>query len=77
MATARLVDGVILNPLDLSVGQVVHRKVACPACDDFIFKMWPEGWDAHAAWKCSGLESLEQDDRKLEFKKKFGHLFRP
>jgi len=33
----------------LSVDDVVHRRVLCPACHEKEFAMWPEGWDSHAA----------------------------
>ncbi len=29
------------------------------------------GWDAHAAYKCTGLSSHAPDSRKAEFKRKY------
>jgi len=40
------------------------------------FVMWPEGWDAHAAHKCKGLEDGSPEARKAEFKRVLGRLFR-
>lgn len=44
-----------------------HRKI-CPACKDFVFKRWPFGWDAHAAYRCAGLPKREPKVRKAIFK---------
>lgn len=43
------------------------RRV-CPACNTFEFKMWPFGWDAHAAHKCSGISGNNPAERKRLFK---------
>jgi hypothetical protein len=40
------------------------------------FVRWPEGWDAHAAHKCKGLDGGSPESRKAEFKQRLGHLFR-
>lgn len=68
--------GVIVNATDLRPDQVVGRKVLCPACRSLVFKTWPEGWDAHAEHKCSGLTSNDPARRKSEFKRRYGFLFR-
>lgn len=44
----------------------------CPGCGQ-EFKAFPLGWDAHAAYKCSALESGVPEARKREYKKRFGH----
>ena len=58
---------------------VVHAerfKRMCPGCGAHEFVRWPFGWDAHAAYKCVGLEGTAPGARKAEFKTKFGHTFR-
>lgn len=45
----------------------------CPGCGQ-EFKAFPLGWDAHAAYKCSALDSDALEARKREYKEKFGHL---
>jgi hypothetical protein len=52
------------------VSNVGHKR-SCPACNQHIFKRWPLGWDAHAAYKCTGLSSHAPDSRKAEFKRKY------
>jgi hypothetical protein len=69
-------DGAITNAMELTAADLVHQKVICPACEAFVFRMWPEGWDAHAAFRCSGLETLTPTERKREFRRRFGSLFR-
>ena len=56
------------------VADTSHERL-CPACQDFVFKRWPFGWDAHAAHKCRGLVQKEPEERKIEFRDRFGHLF--
>jgi uncharacterized protein (DUF433 family) len=68
--------GVILNAEDLVVDQVVRKRVRCPACRMLVFRSWPEGWDAHAGSRCRGLKGDGPEERKAEFKRRFGHLFR-
>jgi uncharacterized protein (DUF433 family) len=68
--------GVIVNAADLRPDQVVGRKVLCPACRSLVFKTWPEGWDAHAEHKCSGVTANDPARRKSEFKRRYGFLFR-
>ena len=68
--------GVITNAFALTIEQVVHERVICPACEQKVFEMWPEGWDAHAVHRCSGLRCTLPEERKAEFKSRFGHLFR-
>jgi hypothetical protein len=69
--------GVILNASVLTPDQLVHKCVLCPACMDKEFAMWPEGWDAHAAHKCKGVDEGSPEQRKAEYKRSLGHLFRP
>jgi hypothetical protein len=69
-------DGeVIEEALNRSAPELVHRRVACPACTTFIFRMWPEGWDSHAAFRCLGLNATTREERKREYRQRFGHLF--
>ncbi|HEV8356444.1 MAG TPA: DUF433 domain-containing protein [Gemmatimonadales bacterium] len=68
--------GAIVNAEELSVGQVVGKRVRCPACRMLVFRSWPEGWDAHAAQRCRGLSGTDGEGRKGEFKRRYGHLFR-
>ena len=68
--------GVILNPEELLVGQVVGKRVRCPACRTLVFRSWPEGWDSHAATRCRGIGGTSLEARKSEFKRRYGHLFR-
>jgi len=69
-------DGAIINALELRAAQLSHEKVLCPACHEFIFQMWPEGWDGHAGFKCTGLAASSTEDCKAEFKSRFASLFR-
>lgn len=48
----------------------------CPACEQKEFKRWPWGWDAHAAHVCSGLSGTDPEQRKTEFRHRFGHHLR-
>jgi len=68
--------GVIVNAADLRPDQVVGKKVLCPACRSLVFKTWPDGWDAHAEHKCSGVTANDPARRKAEFKRRYGSLFR-
>lgn len=68
--------GAIVNAEELSVGQVVGKRVRCPACRMLVFRSWPEGWDAHAAMRCRGIQASGTEARKSEFKRRFGQLFR-
>lgn len=47
----------------------------CPACKAKTFKRWPWGWDAHAAHTCTGISGSDPEERKREFKERFGQLF--
>lgn len=76
MTPIRRSDGAITNAAELTIGNVVHQRVVCPSCSDFVFEMWPEGWDSHAARKCAGLSPLTEQERKREFKTRYGYLFR-
>lgn len=69
-------DGTILNAAVLTAADVVHKRVLCPVCMEKVFAMWPEGWDAHAAHRCGGVESGSPEDRKAAFRLAVGHLFR-
>lgn len=68
--------GVIVNAEELSVGQVVGKRVRCPACRMLVFQSWPEGWDAHAATRCRGVGGASPEARKSEFKRRYAQLFR-
>lgn len=68
--------GVIVNAEELSVGQVVGKRVRCPACRMLVFQSWPEGWDGHAAMRCRGIQATGAEARKSEFKRRYGQLFR-
>lgn len=68
--------GVIVNAEELSVGQVVGKRVRCPACRMLVFQSWPEGWDAHAATRCRGVAGSSPETRKSEFKRRYAQLFR-
>jgi uncharacterized protein (DUF433 family) len=68
--------GVIVNAEELSVGQVVGKRVRCPACRSLVFRSWPEGWDAHAAMRCRGIAGSAPEPRKAEFKRRYAQLFR-
>jgi len=76
MSIQRNSDGVIINAEELTVDDVVHERVLCPACGSMVFKSWPKGWDGHSAYPCQGLESTDPEDRKEQFKSRFEHLFR-
>jgi hypothetical protein len=41
-----------------------------------VFEKWPEGWDAHAAHRCEGVNPGSSEERKIEFRRVLGHLFR-
>jgi hypothetical protein len=72
-----LVDrGVIVNAVELSANDLAMKRVLCPACAEKVFEQWSAGWDAHAAHRCKGLAALSYEDRKREYKSRFGHLFR-
>jgi hypothetical protein len=66
---------VIMNALSLTAADVTRRRVSCPGCGEFIFARWPDGWDGHAGWRCAGLASHTVEERKREFKERFGFLF--
>lgn len=68
--------GAIVNAEELSVGQVVGKRVRCPACRMLVFQSWPEGWDAHAATRCRGIQGATPGARKSEFKRRYAQLFR-
>ncbi len=66
----------IVNARDLTVDEIVHRAVLCPACREKVFEKWPEGWDAHAAHKCNRIEGNTPEERKKNYKAKYKHMFR-
>ena len=76
MPVRRNSDGVIINANELSVDEVVGDRVLCPACHDKVFQVWPEGWDAHAAHRCSGVSGSTDKERKYQFKREWSRLFR-
>jgi hypothetical protein len=47
------------------------RPKVCPACNTFKFKMWPFGWDAHAAHKCTGIIGSDPEERKHLYKQRY------
>jgi hypothetical protein len=69
-------DSTILNAAVLTAADVSHKRVLRPACMEKVFVMWPEGWDAHSAHRCPGLELGPAEGRKAEFRRALGHLFR-
>ncbi len=69
-------NGTIFNAAVLAAGDVVHKRVLCPACMEKEFEMRPEGWDAHAAHRCKRMENGTPQSRKAEFKRVLSHLFR-
>jgi uncharacterized protein (DUF433 family) len=75
-STIRREDGAIINATELPAENLTHDKVLCPACRVFVFQKWPEGWDGHSGWKCTGLEGSDVEERKTEFKLRFALLFR-
>jgi hypothetical protein len=68
--------GVIADASDLTAKDVVRRRVLCPACRVKVFSSWPGGWDAHVGTKCAGVTGENAEARKVDFKYRFGHLFR-
>ena len=76
MRVQRGSDGTILNAAVLSDSEVAHERVLCPACMLKVFEKWPEGWDAHAAHRCEGVNQGTSEERKAEFRHVLGHLFR-
>lgn len=76
MRVQRGSDGTILNAAVLSASELAHERVLCPACMLEVFEKWPEGWDAHAAHRCEGVNIGTPEERKGEFRRVLGHLFR-
>ena len=70
------ISGQAIDPKGLTAKDVSEKKVLCPACRHMVFDRWPLGWDAHAAYKCDGLEAGTPDKRKREYKTRFEHLFK-
>lgn len=67
---------VIVDVAGLDAGDVVMKRVLCPACGEKVFDMWPLGWDAHSAHSCPGVEGDTEEERKADFRSRFAHLFR-
>ena len=76
MPVRRNSEGVIINANELIVDEVVGDRVLCPACQNKVFQVWPEGWDAHAAHRCLGVSGSTHEERKAEFKRQWSRLFR-
>lgn len=57
-------EGVITNVDGLTAGDVIGKRVLCPACRETIFKSWPGGWDAHVGSKCAGATGANEEERK-------------
>ena len=76
MSVKRDASEVIKDANDRSVDDVVGKQVLCPACRDFVFKKWSDGWDAHAAYRCKGVAGATPEERKATFKNLYQHLFR-
>ncbi|MEQ1575627.1 MAG: Swt1 family HEPN domain-containing protein [Vicinamibacterales bacterium] len=74
-ATSRLTDGA-LDPDLLDAYSALNKAVLCPACRTKVFKAWPLGWDAHAAFACGGVTLSDPEDRKRDFRTRFARLFR-
>lgn len=68
--------GVVINAGELTADDVVMQRVLCPGCGMKVFEEWSAGWDAHAAYRCSGMQADAHEERKAEFRRRFGHLFR-
>lgn len=66
---------VIRDVSGLTARDVAHKRVLCPGCGVKVFAMWPEGWDSHAAHRCTGLAERGLAARKAEFKSRYRHLF--
>jgi len=69
-------DGAILTAYVRAADQVIGERVHCPGCRAMIFARWPEGWDAHASHRCTGVDGDTGAERKARFKQRFAHLFR-
>lgn len=69
-------EEVVTNVDGLTAGDVIGKRVLCPACRKTIFKSWPGGWDAHVGSKCPGVSGTNEEARKADFKYRFSRLFR-
>lgn len=69
-------NGVVLNAEELTADDVAMKRVLCPGCGIKVFEEWSAGWDSHAAHRCSGMHADTDEERKAEFRRRFGHLFR-
>ncbi|MGH2435388.1 MAG: Swt1 family HEPN domain-containing protein [bacterium] len=74
-AGSTFTDGA-LDPDVLDAHSAVNKAVLCPACRAKVFKVWPLGWDAHAAFVCGGITLSDPEDRKRDFRARFARLFR-
>ena len=68
--------GVITNAGELTAADVALQRVTCPGCEEKVFETWPGGWDAHATHVCRGVSGATEAERKADFRRQFGHLFR-
>jgi hypothetical protein len=68
--------GVITNAADLSANELTGQRVLCPGCEKKVFETWPGGWDAHASHACTGVRAPTDQERKAEYRRRFGSLFR-
>jgi len=76
MSVQRNANGVIMNPAELAVDDVVGDRVLCPACGNKVFAVWPLGWDAHSGGHQCSVVGASARERKAAFKEQFRHLFR-
>lgn len=65
-----------LDPDLLDAQSAVNKRVLCPGCRVKVFKEWPKGWDAHAAFACPGVTQSDPKARKRDFRVRFAKLFR-
>jgi len=69
-APVRTIRKPVRSKIKSCVGTGNNQKL-CPACGKHLFKRWPFGWDAHAAYRCDALRASAPEDRKAEFKSRF------
>jgi hypothetical protein len=48
-----------------------QRARLCPACGSKLFKRWPWGWDAHAAFRCPGVSGATPEGRKNSYRQRY------
>jgi predicted nuclease with RNAse H fold len=65
-------SGTAIEPKTKKANSIESKMpTVCPACNTFKFKMWPVGWDAHAAHKCTGIIGNDPEKRKRLFKQQY------